>query len=255
MKPPRPVSIALLLVPALMLLWPGPAFAHSGPVAESDLPTAVRLASLVAIHAQPDRSESASPGREIDAAVLASEVSSLVSAALGRNPTPPILLRRPYMGLPLSMLDAEGDIEVPEGIDGGKWIDVDLSEQTVIAFEGRHPVRRFIISSGLAGTPTVTGTFEIISKVRTQTMSGGDRAAGNYYSLPNVEWVQYFYQDYSFHGTYWHNNFGVPMSHGCLNMTNDDAKWLFEWADPPWNGKVWQKVVKSDPKTIVVVHD
>jgi lipoprotein-anchoring transpeptidase ErfK/SrfK len=113
--------------------------------------------------------------------------------------------------------------EMPEDVD--RWIRVDLSEQLVIAYEGDQPIRGFVVSTGLPGTPTVTGTFNIRVKVRSQTMSGGS-ALNGYYNLPNVEWVQYFYADYGFHGTYWHNNFGNPMSHGCINMTNADAKWL-----------------------------
>ncbi len=85
-------------------------------------------------------------------------------------------------------------------------------------------------------------------------MVGGDPALGNYYDLPNVQWVQYFYSDYSFHGTYWHNNFGHPMSHGCLNMTIADAKWLFDWTDPQWDGKtVWFRDPKDNSGTLVIV--
>src|SRR5256885_265873 len=73
----------------------------------------------------------------------------------------------------------------------GKWIRVDLSEQIVVAYEGQKPIRAFHISSGLPGTPTVTGEFHIRMKVLSQTMTGGE---GNmYYNLPNVKWVQYFY--------------------------------------------------------------
>ena len=117
----------------------------------------------------------------------------------------------------------------------GKWIRVDLSEQTVVAYEGDRPIRAFVVSSGLKRTPTVTGEFRIKMKVKSQTMTGGE--GNDYYNLPNVKWVQYFYQEYSFHGTYWHNNFGEPKSHGCLNMTNADAKWLFDWAGPKWDGR------------------
>lgn len=116
-------------------------------------------------------------------------------------------------------------------VDEDRWVRVDLSEQMVIAYEGDLPVRAFIISSGLPGTPTVTGTFRIRTKVRSQTMEGGDPALHNYYNLPNVEWVQYFYTDYSFHGTYWHNNFGNPMSHGCINVGRADSEWIYHWAD------------------------
>jgi lipoprotein-anchoring transpeptidase ErfK/SrfK len=136
-----------------------------------------------------------------------------------------------------------------------KWIRVDLSEQLVVAYERNKPVRAFTISSGLPRTPTVTGEFRIITKVQSQTMSGGSPEYGGY-SLPGVKWVQYFYSDYSFHGTYWHDDFGVPKSHGCLNMTNADAKWLFDFAGPTWDGKtVWFRSAKDNPGTLVIITD
>ncbi len=150
-------------------------------------------------------------------------------------------------------LDRLTPIEMPEGEE--RWIRIDLSEQLLIAYEGTTPVRGFVISSGRAATPTVTGTFRIRMKVRSQTMSGGSPALGTYYNLPNVQWVQYFYADYGIHGTYWHNNFGQPMSHGCVNMTNADAKWLFDWAGPKWDGKtVWFPARPDNPGTLVIVH-
>ena len=131
-----------------------------------------------------------------------------------------------------------------------KWIRVDLSEQIVVAYERQTPIRAFIVSSGLPRTPTVVGEFRIKTKVVSQTMSGEN------YNLPNVKWVQYFYQDYGFHGTYWHNKFGQPMSHGCLNMTNADAKWLFDWAGPQWDGKSrWYYSNKNNPGTLVIITE
>jgi lipoprotein-anchoring transpeptidase ErfK/SrfK len=136
----------------------------------------------------------------------------------------------------------------------GRWIRVDLSEQLVVAYEGKKAVRAFVVSSGLPGTPTVTGEFRIRTKVSEQVMSGG--VGRNYYHLPGVKWVQYFYEDYGFHGTYWHNNFGHPMSHGCVNMTNADAKWLFDWAGPEWDGKTtWYKSSKENPGTLVIITE
>jgi lipoprotein-anchoring transpeptidase ErfK/SrfK len=135
-----------------------------------------------------------------------------------------------------------------------RWIRVDLSEQVVVAYEGDKPIRAFVVSSGLARTPTVTGEFRIKTKVKAQTMTGGSGAY--YYNLPNVKWVQYFYQEYAFHGTYWHNDFGRPKSHGCINMTNADAKWLFDWAGPTWDGKtVWFNSNADNPGTLVIVTD
>ena len=158
-----------------------------------------------------------------------------------------------FMPTDLSMLT---EIEMPDVEEDERWIRVDLSEQMVIAYEGLKPVRGFIVSTGLPGTPTVTGVFRIRTKVRSQTMTGGSLALGTYYNLPNVEWVQYFYADYGFHGTYWHNNFGQPMSHGCINMTNADAKWLFDWAGPKWDGKtIWYAASASNPGALVIVHE
>lgn len=143
-------------------------------------------------------------------------------------------------------------IEMPK--NEARWIRVDLSQQIVVAYEGVTPIRAFVISSGLPRTPTVTGEFRIKTKVKSQTMTGGSGAY--YYNLPNVKWVQYFYQEYSFHGTYWHNDFGKPKSHGCINMTNADAKWLFDWAGPTWDGKTtWFSATDDNPGTLVIVTE
>jgi lipoprotein-anchoring transpeptidase ErfK/SrfK len=137
----------------------------------------------------------------------------------------------------------------------GRWIRIDLGEQLLFAYEGARPVRGFVVSTGRPQTPTVTGDFRIRAKVRSQTMRGGSVALGTYYNLANVEWVQYFYADYGIHGTYWHNNFGQPMSHGCVNMTNLDAKWLFDWAGPRWDNRtIWFSPTPDNPGTRVVVH-
>ena len=136
-----------------------------------------------------------------------------------------------------------------------KWIDVDLSEQRVVAYEGTTQVNAFIVSSGLPGTPTVTGTFRIWAKVPVQDMSGGNRAAGNYYYLEDVPWVQYFYADYAFHGTTWHANFGRPASRGCINMSPAEAEWLFRWAGPEAPAAGWLFSDGDNPGTLVVVHE
>lgn len=73
-----------------------------------------------------------------------------------------------------------------------KWIDVDLSEQRVVAYEGTKPLRAFTVSTGLPGTATRVGEFRIWVKTRIQDMDGGSKEAGTYYYLPDVEWVQYF---------------------------------------------------------------
>ena len=108
--------------------------------------------------------------------------------------------------------------------NGVRWIEVNLSEQRIYAWEGDVLLNSFVVSTGTWATPTVVGTFQIWNKTRIQTMSGPG------YSLPNVPFVMYFYKDYGFHGTYWHNNFGTPMSHGCVNLTIPDSEWLYNWA-------------------------
>lgn len=135
-----------------------------------------------------------------------------------------------------------------------KWISVDLDHQRLYAWEGNKLIKRFAISSGKAKTPTVTGVFRIWAKVSSQTMQGGSRAAGDYYNLPNVQWVQYFYRDYALHGAYWHNKFGTPTSRGCINLTNSDAKWLFDWASPTVSYSGWHFMDAANPGTLVIVH-
>jgi len=120
--------------------------------------------------------------------------------------------------------DAAPKPQDPPVGNGVRWIEVNLTQQRVYAWEGDVLINSFIVSTGTWATPTVTGTFSIWNKTRIQTMSGPG------YSLPNVPFVMYFYKDYGFHGTYWHNNFGTPMSHGCVNLTIPDSEWLYNWA-------------------------
>lgn len=105
----------------------------------------------------------------------------------------------------------------------GREIVVDLSTQMTYAYENGNLVFSSLVSTGLPATPTVQGEYAIWHRTPAQRMTGPG------YDLPNVQWVMYFYQGYGFHGTYWHNNFGNPMSHGCVNMTNADAEWLYNF--------------------------
>ena len=103
------------------------------------------------------------------------------------------------------------------------WVDINLSRQTAYAFKGNELVKSFVVSTGTWQHPTVTGQFNIYVKYRYADMAGPG------YYLPNVPYVMYFYKGYGLHGTYWHNNFGTPMSHGCINFTIDDAGWIFDF--------------------------
>ncbi len=106
-----------------------------------------------------------------------------------------------------------------------RWIDVDISTQTVSAYEGRERVETFLASTGVWRTPTVTGKFEIYLKFETDDMRGPG------YFLKDVPFTMYFHKSYGLHGTYWHDNFGTPMSNGCVNLTIEDAEWLYEFAE------------------------
>ncbi len=130
----------------------------------------------------------------------------------------------PEEDTPAPTIGPNGKFNLPAVEPSERWIDVDLSQQRVYAFEGDQLVRMFIVSTGLPRTPTVIGLFRIYVKYRSATMSGPG------YYLPDVPYTMYFYKDYGLHGTYWHHNFGHPMSHGCVNLKTKDAKWLFEWA-------------------------
>jgi len=106
-----------------------------------------------------------------------------------------------------------------------RWIDVNLSSQTLRAYEGDTVVYTTLVSSGTWDHPTVTGQFRIWLTFASQTMDG--RLLGYDYYLEDVPYVMYFYQDYALHGTFWHSNFGTPMSHGCVNLATSDAAWLY----------------------------
>ncbi len=110
------------------------------------------------------------------------------------------------------------------GRAGEKWIDINLTTQRVTAYEGQTAVWSALASTGTWATPTVVGTYQILSKYPSTHMSGPG------YSLPNVPYTMFFYRGYAFHGTYWHNNFGTPMSHGCVNLSTPDSEWLYNWA-------------------------
>jgi lipoprotein-anchoring transpeptidase ErfK/SrfK len=117
----------------------------------------------------------------------------------------------------------------PMGKYGPKWVDVNITTQSMVAFEGQTPVFSSKISSGVPRHPTVLGTYRVYAKYRSTLMQGG-QGTPEYYRIPNVPYTMYFYSGYALHGAYWHNNFGHPMSHGCVNLPVDASKWMFEWA-------------------------
>jgi lipoprotein-anchoring transpeptidase ErfK/SrfK len=106
----------------------------------------------------------------------------------------------------------------------GKEIVVVLHEQRVYAYENGQLVHSSLASTGIARYPTRVGQFRIYTKYLATLMSGPG------YYLPNVPYTMYYSGGYAIHGTYWHNNFGRPMSHGCVNLPTSEAKWFYEWA-------------------------
>ncbi len=135
-----------------------------------------------------------------------------------------------------------------------KWIDVSLDEQKLRAWEGNKLVMEFPISSGL-WSPTPKGSFNIWYKTRSQRMSGGSKDLGTYYDLPNVPNNMFFNQGYAIHGAYWHNNFGHPMSHGCVNSPLASVAQLFAWAGPVVpEGQNAVRATPENPGTRVVVR-
>jgi lipoprotein-anchoring transpeptidase ErfK/SrfK len=133
---------------------------------------------------------------------------------------------------------------------GEKWIEVNVTTQQVTAWEGDVPVMSFTVSTGLPHTPTVLGKFNIYWKLKSTLMIGP-----NYY-LPEVPYTMYFYAGYALHGTYWHSNFGQPMSHGCVNLETGNAQKLFDWAGPLIPAGQTEVVASAgNPGTLVVVHE
>ncbi len=144
-----------------------------------------------------------------------------------------------------------------------KWIEVDLRTQTLRAYEGQTIVLETKISSGIPsdkptdnGIPTRTpsGRFGVFHKVPSRHMGNGDLTASlEAYELPGVPWVSFFVDTgVAFHGTYWHDNFGRPMSHGCVNMRNEDALWIFRWTMPAYEPMMPEAKGRG---TLVWVHE
>jgi lipoprotein-anchoring transpeptidase ErfK/SrfK len=217
---PTPTLVPLIVV--VSSATPSPADSPAS-LSAPDTPTTALAASSTATHTpvvlEPSPSVTVTSTRALTSpspSPAASYTPEAVAALLPGSPTPTVLpptaaaLPTPF---PTSRIGSSF-----------RWIDVDLTHQRVIAYEGDTPVRQVTVSTGLPRTPTVTGRFKIYVKYRAADMSGPG------YYLSQVPYVMYFYRGYGLHGTYWHNNFGQPMSHGCVNLPTPEAEWLFNWA-------------------------
>lgn len=111
----------------------------------------------------------------------------------------------------------------PPITNAGKWIEIDLSDHVLKAWDGDTLFLRTVVSIGKPSTPTPTGTYRILSKYRYVNMSGPG------YYLPNVPHTMFFYRGYAIHGAYWAKSFGLNVSHGCVNVNLTDAATLYAW--------------------------
>jgi lipoprotein-anchoring transpeptidase ErfK/SrfK len=120
----------------------------------------------------------------------------------------------------------------PEGVTNNRWIEINLAEQTLAVYENRELVFASLIATGVPGFWTRPGLFQIYQKKEAETMQGSFTAdRSDFYRLEDVPWTMYFDKARALHGAYWHNRFGYPVSHGCVNLSPGDANWLFSWAD------------------------
>jgi len=133
-----------------------------------------------------------------------------------------------------------------------KWIKINIDAQTLICFEGKTAVFSTRISSGTSGTATPRGEHHVLYKRHTRRMVGG--SGEDHYDLPGVAFPVYFtWSAVATHGTYWHNDFVRPHSHGCVNVTNQAAQWIFRWTDPVVPYDEYEKKAASEEGTRIVV--
>jgi lipoprotein-anchoring transpeptidase ErfK/SrfK len=142
--------------------------------------------------------------------------------------------------------------------DGERWIDVSIRKQTLVAYEGTRVIFATLVSTGESGLDdpetsksTTRGMFRIFAKHLTTTMSS--KVVGEEFELKDIPYVQYFSEGYALHAAYWHDDFGTPHSHGCINLSPEDARWLFQWTEPQLPTG-WHGVRQALRGSVVYVH-
>ena len=150
---------------------------------------------------------------------LETPLVELTPAPLSSSPSLPLAVTNKTFA---SYFSHSWDIPKISGNGSDFWLEVDLSSQTLFAYQGSTLLKTFAVSTGTSKFPTVPGSFKIYAKYNYYTMRGPG------YNLPDVPFSMFFYKGYSIHGTYWHHNFGTPMSHGCVNMETSAAAWLYD---------------------------
>jgi hypothetical protein len=148
--------------------------------------------------------------------------------------------------------------EPPPWAEAGRsWLDVSIDHQSIVAYEGAHPVFVSLVSTGIDGKgdpettrSTIQGEFLIHTKHVSVTMDGDE--VGDEFDLRDVPYVQYFKEGFAIHAAYWHDGFGSPHSHGCVNVSPLDARWLFSFTEPAvpaaWHGAM------SGHGTLISIH-
>lgn len=138
------------------------------------------------------------------------------------------------------------DTARPGKVEGDRWISINLFEQTLAVYDHGQMVFATLVASGLPGWWTRPGDFQIKTKLEKTVMSGAFAAdRSDYYYLQDVPWTMYFDEARALHGAYWHNGFGYPRSHGCVNLSPMDSHWLYNWADEGTWVHVWDPSGKT----------
>ncbi len=183
------------------------------------------------------------------------------------EPEPKTIGKREYYQTTDGMWVRDSDVrmavrgEMPEELDPWeRWIDVSLSTQLLVAYEGEQPVFTTLVSTGKKGNKdesfrTPKGKWRIQSKHISSSMAGSTATDGDY-SIQDVPWTMFFEGNYALHGAFWHTRFGRTRSHGCVNLGPTDARWLFYWTTP-FLPETWHGVKSQDnsPGSMVVVHE
>ncbi len=182
--------------------------------------------TVVATYSGASTTHVVEPGQELALIARQYGVTTQDIIALNNITNPDLI----YIGQQL-LIPAEGAYS-PSAADAppaplavGKAIVVSTQEQRIYAYENGSLVRSHLVSTGRAQTPTIPGDYNIYIKHVATNMRGPD------YFLPDVPYTMYYHRGYGIHGTYWHNSFGRPMSHGCVNLPTHEAQWFFNWAE------------------------
>ena len=142
------------------------------------------------------------------------------------------------------------------GKNGEKWLDVNITKQTLLALEGEKAVFATLVSTGEDGLlegkrSTKKGIFRVHTKYVSTTMDSD--TVGEEFELRDVPYVQFFEEGFALHGAYWHDSFGTPKSHGCINLAPEDARRLFQWTEPAVPTG-WHGAAKSLTGTVLFIH-